>query len=168
MGRKHLRSWLAMFAVCTASSPAVAEQICLTPAAVPFSSGPGYPSESAAYAAERAIDGDLATFCCLLDDSLTGTSDQTIPPRAAAPVTGYMIFDLGRRQAPSGVRLTARHNDGAYNPQDVDFFYYADDDPRQHPQPADLEHDPKIIPLAANRTLPPLPTAASPRSVGTR
>ncbi len=112
----------------------------VSPVAVPFASGPAFPQGRAGgnppdpeYAADRAIDGDPATFCCLLDDTLGGPSATTLPANAAAPVTGHMIFDLGRPVPVCGARLTARVPGGPYNPKEVDFFCFADDDSGNHP-----------------------------------
>ena len=125
---------------------------------MPFSSGPAYPSpdQPEKYAAQRAIDGDLQTFCCLLDDTLMGDDGGTMPPRAAAPVTGHMVFDLGGKAKVVGAVLTARHDGGPYNPKQIDFFCFADDDPANNPVADDLEHDPDIKPLVLRHALGPL------------
>ena len=47
----------------------------ISPITVPFASGEPYPGDGASdptYAATKAIDGLPETFCCLLDDTLTG------------------------------------------------------------------------------------------------
>ena len=76
------------------------------------------------YAAERSIDGDANTFCCLLDDSLDGTLETTIPAKASGPVTGYIVFDLGRPLPVRGARMIARNVGGSYNPRDVQFLSF--------------------------------------------
>ena len=128
------------------------------PVAVPFSSGPAYPSpdQPDKYAAQRAIDGDPQTFCCLLDDTLTGDDGSTMPPRAAAPVTGHIVFDLGGKTRIAGAVLTARHDGGPFNPKQLDFFCYADDDPANNAVADDLEHDGDIRQLLAGQALGPL------------
>ena len=72
------------------------------PVAVLRSSGPAYPSpDGSRYAAGAAIDGNPATFCCLLDDTTGGSDQQTIPAGAVEPVTGQLVFDLGSPLARS-------------------------------------------------------------------
>ena len=128
----------------------------VSPVAVPFASGPAFPlhRDNAAvpdpqYGAEQAIDGDVDTFACLLDDTLDGNGSNTIPPRAVAPVTGHMIFDLGKSMVVAGVRLTGRRDAGGMNPKNVDFFYFADDDPSNNAVVDDIENDPDINSLVA-------------------
>jgi len=134
----------------------------ILPVAVTNSSGPAYPSpDGKKYAAEMAIDGDPATFCCLLDDTITGADENTIPARAAAPVTGYMVFDLGARVRTVGVRLVARADGGPYNPKLVDFFRFADDDPQNNKRVDDLENDDDLRPLQRDCAFPPLRAGAS-------
>lgn len=103
-----------------------------------------------------AIDGDPATFACLLDDTLPGENPATIPPRAAAPVTGHILFDLGRPYLLTGIRLMPRQVDQPYNPKNIDIFYYTDDCPDNHATADDIENDPGIKPLIQNREIPPL------------
>ncbi|MCU0874212.1 MAG: discoidin domain-containing protein, partial [Pirellulaceae bacterium] len=147
-------SLAVLFVVVTVAT--AAERI--APVAVPFSSGPAYPSPDLPdrYAAQRAIDGDPQTFCCLLDDTLAGEDGGTMPPRAAAPVTGHIVFDLGRKTRIAGAALTARLDGGPFNPKQLDFFCYADDDPANNPIADDLEHDSDIRPLLAGQALGPL------------
>ena len=134
----------------------------ILPVAVTQSSGAAYPSpDGKKYAAEVAIDGDSATFCCLLDDTTNGTSDTTIPARAAAPVTGHLVFDLGARVRTVGVRLVARADGGPFNPKQVDFFCFADDDPRNNTLVDDLENDDDLQPLQHDFEFPPLRGGAS-------
>ncbi len=53
------------------------------------------------------IDGQLATSCCFLDDTLTGKDPTTRRPNAAPPVTARFVLDLGKTQKVSGIRLAA-------------------------------------------------------------
>ncbi|MFH1266832.1 MAG: hypothetical protein ABIK89_13975, partial [Planctomycetota bacterium] len=131
----------------------------VSPVAVPWASGPAFPvgrvggnPPDPEYAADRAIDGDPATFSCLLDDTLEGQSTTTIPPRGSDPVSGHMIFDLGRPVVVTGARLTARIPGGAYNPKKVDFFHFADDDPSNHRTVDDVEGDANIRALVEGHT----------------
>ncbi len=135
----------------------------ITPVAVPLSSGPGYPSpeQPNKYAAERAIDGDPQTFCCLLDDTLTGDNDTTMPPRAAEPVTGHMVFDLGGKAKVVGAVLAARDDGGPYNPKRIDFFSFADDDPANNSVADDIEHDADVRPLLVGQAVAPLRSGES-------
>ncbi len=133
----------------------------MSPVAVPFSSGDPYPSATNDYVAEKAIDGNLGTFTCLWDDTLDGINPSTIPANAAAPVTGHMVFDLGAKYAIGGAKLTSRNNVGTYNPQNVDFFYFADDDPTNNTTVDDIAGDADIVPLLPNHTYPGLTSNAS-------
>jgi hypothetical protein len=67
-----------------------------------------------------------------------------------------MIFDLGGSVPVVGARITARSDGGADNPKLVDFFHFADDDPRDHPVVDDLGSDPGIKPLLVGQALDPL------------
>jgi hypothetical protein len=140
----------------------------VSPKAVVSSSGPAFPQgrqngnpPDPQYAAERAIDGDPATFCCLLDDSLTGVGPNTIPARAAAPVTGWMVFDLGQPAVVLGVKLTSRDCPAPMNPKNVDCFYFADDEPATRHLAAAANPDPTVRLLCQGRALPPLRSGAS-------
>ena len=114
------------------------------PVAVPYSSGPSY-NDMPEYAADKAIDGDTDTFCVLSDDTLGGTSGSTFPPNAIGPTTGHMVFDLGEAKSITGVGFAGRGGVGRYNPKNVDFFYYADDDPSNNALADDIEGDPDIV-----------------------
>ena len=99
------------------------------------------------YAADAMIDGSLSSFACLVDDTLTGASTATVPDYAAAPVTGHVVFDLGETTLISALQLFSRNVASYYNPRDVQFFYYADDNPAGRPVIDDIENDPYIRPL---------------------
>ena len=158
------RAWAgpaALLAVALAAADLPAAKP-ISPVAVPFASGPAFPTGRAngnppdpQYSAAAAIDGDPHTFCCLLDDTLTGDNAATIPARAAAPVTGHMVFDLGRPLLVLGVRLTGRKDAGC-NPRETEFFYFADDQPARHPVVDDLEGDAQIRASGPRITLPAL------------
>jgi len=127
----------------------------VSPVAAPFSSGPAFPlgrnnrnAPDPQYAADKAIDGDPATFCCLMDDTLGAKNARTIPANAVAPVTGHIIFDLGKPVVVIGAKLIARGGGGAYVPKSVDFFYFADDDPSNNALVDDVENDSDLMPLA--------------------
>ncbi len=105
----------------------------ISPVAVASSSGQAFPlgakngaEPDPRYVAAQAIDGNLSTFCCLLDDSGGGDSATTIPAKATEPVTGHIVFDLGRPLPVRGARLIARHTGGPYNPRLVDFVALAE------------------------------------------
>ena len=142
---------------------AAAEDGLTRPVAVPYASGPAFPQgrkngnpPDSDYAAERAIDGDPESFCCLLDDTLTGGSGSTIPANGAAPVTGHMVFDLGQPRLVTGVRLWSRKGGKAYIPRAVDFFHYRDDDPSDNPAVCAVDGDEDINPLVAGHAFRPL------------
>jgi len=127
----------------------------LRPLTVTAASGNAFPSPDDAYVAAAAIDGDPQTFCCLLDDTADGCDPQTMPPNAAPPVTGWMVFDLGRRVPVRGARLTSRANPGAYNPRDVDFVAWTE----SKTVPQDLgnaEAKGQTVALITGHSYPPL------------
>jgi hypothetical protein len=132
----------------------------ITPAALVSASGPAYgslgqpqPAHHSQYGAAHVIDEDPATFCCLLDDTpdaaanAAGGDSKTIPPGGSRPVTGHIVFDLGRALEVVAAKLIARDAPGAYVPSNVDLFHVVDDDPR----PRDRPHN--AGPPAARRTL---------------
>ena len=136
----------------------------ISPITVPFASGDPYPGDGDSdptYAATKAIDGLTETFCCLLDDTLTGGSTGTIPDYAGAPVTGHMVFDLGREYWVDGAELIAALHGSAYNPKDVEFFYYADDNPYNNAVVDDIEGDADICLLAPEHTYAALGSGVS-------
>ena len=96
----------------------------ISPKQVVSASGDPYPcpEDPKRYGAEKTIDKNRQTFCCLLDDTRTGTNATTIPPKAAVPVTGHILYDLGKPTAIAGVRITAKPTAGVYNPKEVVFF----------------------------------------------
>lgn len=71
---------------------------------------------------EALIDGDLATFGCLLDDSRTGGNVGTLPPNGSTPVTMTLVFDLGESRMISGVRLVSHRFGSIRTPQSVRVF----------------------------------------------
>lgn len=80
----------------------------------------------AGFPLEALIDGDPATFSCVLDDSRTGRSDKTLPGNGSTPVTMTIIFDLGQIRGVSGIRLMAHRFCAARTPQKVSVFACAD------------------------------------------
>ena len=135
----------------------------ISPKAVVDASGKAFPKEyrsgnpsDPAYAAEKAIDGDPKSFACLLDDTPTGSGKKTIPPGGSRPVSGHLVFDLGKPRLILGAKLIARPGPAAYNPRNVDYFFYADDDPAKHKIPDDIENDARIAVAAKSHETPPL------------
>ena len=150
---------VALVALCAGAHAATL----ISPVKVSFASGPAFPighrnggRPDPTYAAKRAIDGNAATFCCLLDDTLTGNKSTTIPANAAAPVTGHMVFDLGKPLLVTGIKLFGRVAKAPMNPKNVDVFHYADDKPANNRVIDDIEHDADIKPLVRKHALPPL------------
>ncbi len=135
----------------------------ITPTAIHESSGPAFPTDyrpgnppDPNYSAEKMIDGEAESFACLLDDTLTGEGQTAIPPGGASPVTGHILFDLGKPRLLLGATLVARPGPAAYNPKNVDYFYFADDNPANHPTVDDLENDAGILPLVTAHEVPAL------------
>jgi hypothetical protein len=138
----------------------------VSPVATPQAAGPAFPRgrtngnpPDPQYAAERLLDGDLATFCCLLDDTPTGSADTTVPARGSAPVTGHIVFDLGRPLPLSGMRLTARLDGGPFNPREITVSTFADDVSSELPPAAVTA--PGLLTLAARQPVPPLSAGAT-------
>lgn len=131
----------------------------VSPVAIASSSGQAFPlgakngaGPDPRYVAAQAIDGNLATFCCLLDDSAGGNSTTTIPAKASEPVTGHIVFDLGRPLPLRGARLIARHTGGPYNPRLVDFIALDE---------ADLSDIGRGVPLVNNHSYGRLTSGAT-------
>ncbi len=138
-GRHLLLAWsiLLMWVVggdLRGGEVASKDVVWLTPEAVLQASGRAFDAAGGAaagqystYCAAQAIDDNPATFCCLLDDTehapIAGSS--TIPPGGCAPVTGRIVFDLGREMQVVGVRLVARDSEGTYGPKNVDVLCWS-------------------------------------------
>ena len=140
----------------------------VSPVAVVSSSGEAFPQGATngnppdpRYAADQAVDGDVKTFCCLLDDTLAGDDDKTIPASGADPVTGHIVFDLGRPLPIRGARLVARRAGGPYNPSLVDFFRVADEQPGEGRKPDFAENAPGIESITKDHTCGPLREGAA-------
>ena len=98
------------------------------------------------YEVEKLYDGDLSTFSVVRDDTLDGTDDTTSPAYAVSPTTGHLVFDLGEAMTIDSVEMFSRiSTSSASTPSDVDFFYYADDDPTNNAVADDIEGDEDII-----------------------
>ena len=87
---------LGFVAILIAASAALAAEF--RPVAVTSASE----TYSARYAADKMIDGDLATYACFQDDSRDGKDAKTDPPLAAAPVTCSFVLDLGAAREVAG------------------------------------------------------------------
>ena len=59
----------------------------------------------ARFAADKMIDGDLATYACFQDDSRDGFDAKADPPYAAAPVTCAFVLDLGEEREAGDSRV---------------------------------------------------------------
>ncbi|MDZ7618072.1 MAG: LamG-like jellyroll fold domain-containing protein [Patescibacteria group bacterium] len=174
MGRRCMQVWLLTFLITVAwAVPAGAAPV-LNPGtwSIYDSSGPAYPgggtdgTPNSAYAANKMIDGNLSTFAVLVDDTLTGGSTTTIPDYAAAPTTGHVVIDLGQPMLISSLQLFSRHDSGgSYNPRDVSFFYFTNDNPAGSPVIDDIENDTSIrairVGASGNYVFPGLANGAS-------
>lgn len=137
----------------------------VTPQRIAAASGPAYGTLNqpeagyrTQYGAARTIDDDPATFCCLLDDTpdATDSDAKSIPPGGSRPVTGHIVFDLGRTLDVVAVKLIARDSPGAYGPKHVDLFRVAGDGPVKQAAEAGLEDNPGIQNLVVARDVPRL------------
>lgn len=142
----------------------------ITPESIAAASGPAYGTTGdrerqydSLYGAACTIDDNPSTFCCLLDDTPDGddANPNAIPPGGSRPVTGHIVFDLGRPMHVVGAKLIARDSGGVYVPKNVDLFRFADDDPSRHAAPADIENDAGIRALAASYDVPRLTEGAA-------
>ncbi|MHB8954313.1 MAG: HzsA-related protein [Pirellulaceae bacterium] len=120
-----------------AENPLPPDAVWLTPVAIVVAAGAAYGTtgrpearHDSPYGAQSTIDGDPATFCCLLDDTLAAVDadPQTIPPGGTRPVTGRIVFDLGRAMTVVAVELIARDSAGVYAPKEVDLRCFAGDE----------------------------------------
>lgn len=146
----------------------------ITPAAIVSASGPAYgtlgqpqPVHHSPYGAARAIDDDPMTFCCLLDDTPEAAADaergdpKTIPPGGSRPVTGHIVFDLGRALEVVAVKLIARDSPGVYVPRNVDLFHVPGDEPRPHSGPHAAGQDASRRALVTGQDVPRLAGGAA-------
>jgi len=111
-----MRAWFHIFTVLPLAL-AAAENIRIV-----SSSGAPYNYDNAGdrYIAERMLDGDPATFCCLLDDSRTGKDAATRPPRGSLPVTGSVLFELKAEEHVVALEFISRKDPVAYGPKRID------------------------------------------------
>jgi hypothetical protein len=110
---------LATGVLLTAGMCLGAETYDIAPAAV-WSPTPTHPS--GLQTLDNLIDGDLATSCCFLDDTLTGTDPKTMPPNGAPPVTARFVLDLGKVQKVGGIRFVAQKSWANYMAENVSVF----------------------------------------------
>ena len=99
----------------------------------------------ARYAAEKMVDGDLATYACFQDDSRDGKDAKTDPPLAAAPVMCSFVLDLGTACEVAGLKLVARNCWAPTMASDVSVWACADG-----------KGTTGLVPLAENVALPPV------------
>ncbi len=71
---------------------------------------------------DNLIDGDPATTCCFLDDTLTGKDTKTLPPKGGPPVTARFVLDLGTVQNVGGIRFVAQRFWGNCMAENVSIF----------------------------------------------
>ena len=134
--------------VCLISSSALGETI--TPQSVVACSGP----IEGNYSASLSCDGNLDSYSALRDDTPTGSDDALVPPRGEAPITGHIVYDLGKPMFVYGVQIIAPRNN-FYAPKNIDvFFLNPGDTIDKHPIADDWEGDAGLVLLAKNRELP--------------
>ena len=102
------------------------------------------------FAPELAIDGLTGSTSAWVSQDDTGT------PMFNPPVTGHIVLDMGEATDINAAMLWARGVDGSYNPRDVVFYYFEDDNPANILGSIDdVEGDPNIT-AAWQGTLDPL------------
>ena len=130
---------LSLFAILAVALTASAAEF--RPAAVTAATE----TYGARYAADKMIDGDLATYACFQDDSRTGKDAKSDPPFAAAPVTCSFVLDLGAVREVAGLKLVSRNCWAPTMASDVSVWACADGKGTQG-----------LVPLAENVALPPV------------
>jgi len=89
------------------------------------------------YTAEMMLDGNPATFACLLDDTPTGANPAAKPANGCTPVTGSLTVDLGGEFLVDGIELLSRDGGGCYLPSVIEVLGMKYDIP---PVPAGASH----------------------------
>jgi hypothetical protein len=97
------------------------------PVAVSYSSGKHFSFKGDAvehndvqFSIKNAIDGNLDSYACILDDSPTGPDDPNAKPaRGSDPATAWFVFDFGQTLTFYGIKITAPRNN-FYVPKVVD------------------------------------------------
>jgi hypothetical protein len=93
------------------------------------------------------VDGDFGTSALFNDDDAMTDG-----------VQGHLIFDLGAAEYIGGFKIKAGRSGDRVNPEDVEFFYFADDDPTNNSGDLDdIEGDPDIR-LLQSHTFDSLPS----------
>ncbi|MBO7679548.1 MAG: hypothetical protein J6S75_07760, partial [Thermoguttaceae bacterium] len=80
-----------------------------------------FSDESPTHPTALVIDGNPETYTCMRDASPNGTNEATKPPKGDAPVTGYILFDLGREYDLCGLWVKAPI-ENLYLPKRFDIF----------------------------------------------
>ena len=105
------------------------------------------------YTAEMMLDGDPATFACLLDDSRTGSDPNARPPNGSLPVTGQIVFDLGEVRQVVGMELVSRREGACYLPREIDVFA-VEGETCAPAAPGATEDNKQIVPLLKRHQVP--------------
>ena len=121
MGSYKLRFFSMVSIACIVSAQAGALRLASV-SNEPYPSGLDENGRAATYTAAMMLDGDPATYACLLDDSRGGDQANTKPPCGNAPVTGTLVFDLGDEYEIDGIELVSRARGGRYLPETVELF----------------------------------------------
>jgi hypothetical protein len=135
MSTKLFNSIVVLAAVLLVG-PGMAGAALTTPTAATYSSG----GVLAGLGPGNAIDGDPYTFSATLTD--TGAPD----------VTGHLVYDMGSAAGEIvGMLFTSRSiAPPPVGPEEVSFFYFADDDPTNNALVDDIEGDADIILIASH------------------
>ena len=132
----------------------------IRPVGIVHSSGPCFsfkkdPNDPQ-FAPENCIDGDLNTYSCFMDDTPTGTDIAANPAKGSEPVTGDVVFDLGKSAFVFGLKLTSPRKN-FYAPKTVDVFCYKPGTaPPENFSAESLEDDKNITFILRQYQVPPI------------
>lgn len=123
----YMSGLLLVACLAATSSPAWAANAALTPVAVPYYSPEEDPSGP--YTVGKVIDGihgaGIRNMGVFNDDTPLSAD----PYEWEAPITGHLVFDLGKNYDVYGSTIWSRGDtaiDNSYLPDGIDFFYFLD------------------------------------------
>ena len=100
---------------------------------------------SADYSVQKMIDGNPNSYVCFLDDTRTGTRQNTAPPNADFPITAKFVLDLGSVQKTVGIRFVTRNDWMTVGPENVSVFVC--DDPQGKTNVRWIRENAEVLPV---------------------
>ncbi len=122
-----------------------------SPVATGFWDAATWPFDGDGFGPDATIDFNSAFYGSMEDDT----------PGPDHPTTGHLVYDMGAPVFTAGIQITSRPIPNTTAPTDVDFFYFADDDPSNNVLVDDIEGDADIILLVHHDFSPTLSNSAS-------